>query len=222
MAWNASVVDADACRTIDSKLRTLSRALRSWRATCVGDIRLHLAVTRAVIYELDLAQESRSLSVGELELHRDLKANSLGLASLERMMARQRARTRNLREGDACTKYFHLQAYHRQRKNFLLAISHHGQTFTEDEAKAGIVFEFYNNLLGVPFLRQHRLDLDQLGLPRLDLLELVAPFSPEEVELTVRQMPSDRALGPDGFSGAFSKSAWSVVGPDVVRVFHAF
>lgn len=220
--WNAPVADADACRTMDSKLRTLARALRSWHATCVGDIRLHLAAAQVVIYELDLAQDSRTLSADELELRRDLKANSLGLASLERTMARQRARTRNLREGDACTKYFHLQAGHRRCKNFLLAISHHGQTFTEEEAKASVVFDFYNSLLGLPFQRQHRLDLDQLGLPRLDLHELVAPFSAEEVEHTVRQTPSDQAPGPDGFSGAFFKSAWAVVGSDVVHVFQAF
>lgn len=169
----------------------------------MGNIRLQLAAARVIIYEFDVAQESRTLSHGELELHRELKAHVLGLASLVRSMARQRVRTRHLQEGDACTRYFHLQACHRRRKNYLLAISHNGQTFTEEEAKADIVFSYYNEILGKPFQRLHRIDLQQLDLPRLDLSELIAPFSAEEVAAIVRETPADRAPGPDGFSGAF-------------------
>jgi hypothetical protein len=125
----------------------------------VGDIRLQLAAARAVILELDLAQETRALSTEERDLRRQLKGNVLGLSSLERTMARQRARTRHLREGDACTKYFHLQACHRRRKNYLFALSHDGHSFSEEEAKADIVFNYYNGLLGTPFTREHRIDL---------------------------------------------------------------
>lgn len=111
----------------------------------------------------------------------DLKHVVLGLASLSRTMARQRARTRQLRDSDACTRYFHLQACHRCRKNYLFAISHNGHTFTEEQAKANIVFSYYNDLLGAPFARTHRIDFSQLGLPMLDLSDLVAPFSADEV-----------------------------------------
>jgi hypothetical protein len=111
VAWGAQMADADVCRCLDQKLRTLARVLRSWHATCIGNIRLQLAAARVVIYELDVAQESKQLSQGELDLRRELKANVLGLASLARTMARQRAKTRHLKDGDACTKYFHLHAY---------------------------------------------------------------------------------------------------------------
>ena len=63
-------------------------------------------------------------------------------------MARQHAKTQGWQEGDACTKYFHLQACHRRRKNYLFAVTHDGQTFSEEEAKANIVFSYYNGLLG--------------------------------------------------------------------------
>jgi hypothetical protein len=80
----------------------------SWRAMRVGNIRLQLAAARAVIYELDTAQESRMLSAQEIDLRKELKHAVLGLASLCRTMARQRARVRHLAEGDTCTRYFHL------------------------------------------------------------------------------------------------------------------
>jgi hypothetical protein len=206
---------------LDRKLCSLARALRSWHANCVGSIRFQLAAARLIIYEFDVAQESHSLSPGELELHRELKAHVPGLALMARCMARQRARTRHLRESDACTRYFHLMACHRRRKNYLLAISHNGQTFSGNEAKANVVYSYYNDLLGTAFVRSHRVDLTQLNLPRLDLSELVLPFTVEEVAKVMRETPADRALGPDGFCGGFNKAAWEIVGADVVQVFHA-
>jgi hypothetical protein len=53
----------------------------------------------------------------ELSLRDELKGHSLGLASLARTIARHRSRIRYLEEGDANTKFFHLQACHRSRKN---------------------------------------------------------------------------------------------------------
>jgi hypothetical protein len=160
-----------------------------------------------IIYEFDVAQETWQLLQGELELHRELKANVLGLASLARTMARQRAPTCHLREGDACTKYFHFQACHHRWKNYLFAITHNDQTFSEEDAKAGIVYSYYNDLLGKAFSRLHYIDLGQLALPWLDLSDQITPFTAEEVAMIVQETPADRAPGPDGFSGAFYKAA---------------
>lgn len=129
-SWGPINHDVDACRALDQKLRILARALRSWHAKSVGNIRLQLAVVRVMILEFDSAQEWRALSAGERELHRELKERVLGLASAERTMARQRARCRYLKDNNTCTRFFHLQACDRKRKNSLLAISHDGQTFT--------------------------------------------------------------------------------------------
>lgn len=129
-------------------MRAVAKALCSWKATKVGNIRLQLAAARVVVYERDTAQEVRALSPEEIDLRKELKHVALGLASLCRTMARQRARTRQLQEGDACTRYFHLQACHRRRKNYLFAIAHNGHTFTEEEAKAELVFYYYDDMLG--------------------------------------------------------------------------
>jgi len=134
-------------------------------------------------------------------------------------MSRQRAQTRHLREADACTKYFHLQACHRCRKNYLLTISHEGQTFSEEEAKVGVVYFYYNAIIGMPFLHRHRINLDALQLPSLDLAALTLPISLAEVEAAVGASPSDRAPGPDRFGTTFFKVAWQIIGSDVVRVF---
>jgi hypothetical protein len=82
-----------------------------------------------------------------------------------------------------------------------------------------MVYSYYNAIIGTPFLRRHRINLEALQLPSLDLAELALPFLPVEVNAAVRASPSDRAPGPDGFGSAFLKVAWQAVGSDIVRVF---
>lgn len=87
-AWGPPNPDVDACKCLDIKLRCMAKALRSWRSASVGAVTFQLAASRQVVHEFDIAQELCQL----LQLHRELKGRILGLASLERTMARQRAR----------------------------------------------------------------------------------------------------------------------------------
>jgi hypothetical protein len=103
----------------------------------------------------------------------------------------------------------------------LLAVQHEGQTFSEDEAKAGDVYNYYNSILGMPITRTHRINLAQLSLPWLDLSTLAEPFTLEEVARAVMESSSDRAPGPDGFGVGFVKAVWAVMAADIMRAFSA-
>jgi hypothetical protein len=43
------------------------------------------------------------------------------------------------------------------------------------------------------------------------LEEISMPFLVEEMELVIKQMPSDKAHGPDGFNGHFLKKCWPII-----------
>jgi hypothetical protein len=62
------------------------------------------------------------------------------------------------------------------------------------------VFNYYNALLGTRFHRTHRIELQRLNLPRLELQALAEPFSEDEVTRIVLESPLDRAPGSDGFT----------------------
>jgi hypothetical protein len=44
-----------------------------------------------------------------------------------------------------------------------------------------------------------------------DLAELEAPFTHEEIRDTINSLPSDKAPGPDGFTGKFFKVCWEII-----------
>uniref|UniRef100_A0A453LNN2 Uncharacterized protein n=1 Tax=Aegilops tauschii subsp. strangulata TaxID=200361 RepID=A0A453LNN2_AEGTS len=61
----------------------------------------------------------RLLSTLEDWLRKQLKISYLGLASLERTIARQRGRITMLKEGDANTAFFHKQCSYHGQKNHI-------------------------------------------------------------------------------------------------------
>lgn len=222
-AWSIGLPGADTCKSLDFKLRNTAKALRAWSATSVGSVRMQLAMARLVVGEFDAAQETRILSDDELVLRSELKRMILGLSSLSRTIARQRSCIRFLQDGDANTKFFHLQACHRKRKSYIPAyFEHAGLTLSDDEAKSDAICHFFNGLLGTYFERSRNINLAQIGLPQLDLESLISPFSVDEVWAVIKAIPNDSAPGPDGFTGRFYKAAWPTIKDDVVAVFNSF
>uniref|UniRef100_A0A453N768 Uncharacterized protein n=1 Tax=Aegilops tauschii subsp. strangulata TaxID=200361 RepID=A0A453N768_AEGTS len=73
----------------------------------------------------------RMLTEEERWLRRTLKQLVLGLASLERTIARQRSRITWLKEGDANTQLFHLVANGRGMKNYIPSLTIEGRIITD-------------------------------------------------------------------------------------------
>ena len=208
-------------RCIDIKLRRTAQALKSWSAKHIGSVRLQLAIAKEIVYRFDLAQEHRLLSAAERELRRKAKLCSLGLASLQRTILRQRARITFLAEGDANTKFFHLQACHRSRKNFINKLKVGENFLAQNEQMADGVYNHFMGIMGSPGQQLCSIDLTQLGLPSMHSSLLDACITEEEVWHAIQDMPVDKAPGTDGFTGLFYKSAWQIIKADIMRAFHA-
>lgn len=52
--------------------------------------------------------------------------------------------------------------------------------------------------------------------------DFTKPFSDEEVNLVIKQMPPDRAPGPDGFTGLFLKRCWEIIKDDFMLLVQDF
>ena len=93
---------------------------------------------------LDCAQDLRPLSIEEIVLRKDMKCKCLGLASLKRTIAWQHSRLMFLAEGDANTRFFHLQACHRSRKNHITSLRVQGNDLVLNEQMADAVYDHYS------------------------------------------------------------------------------
>jgi hypothetical protein len=130
-AWQCDQAIMDPIKRLDALFRNTTTSLQSWGQRKIGNIKLHIAIANLVIFKLDVAHERRILSVGKRWLRRTLKHTFLGLASLERTVARQRSRIRWLREGDANTRLFHSVANGRRSMNYVTAVRVGESTITD-------------------------------------------------------------------------------------------
>ena len=108
------------------KMARLAKRLKKWRKEKIGNTRLQLAIAKEILLQLEMAQESRPLSIPELQLRKRLKARSTGLAVIEKSCIRQRSRLTYIRSGDANTKLFHMKANARRRKNYIHCLQEDG------------------------------------------------------------------------------------------------
>jgi hypothetical protein len=94
---------------------------------------------------------------------------------------------------------------------------HHGVAIVDEELKAEAVFNHFDQILGTVEARSQGIDMDHVCLSHGQVLTMDHCFSEEEVWSIIRDMPPDKAPGPDGFTGWFSQMAWPVIKRDVMQ-----
>lgn len=221
-AWAEPSTHTQPVHVLNHKLRITGRRLSTWSKGLFSNAKLQLTLGLEIILQLDMAQDVRLLSPAERELRRRLKKKVLALAVLERSRKRQSSRVTKLREGDACTKYFHLRANGRRRRNLISLIATNTGIASTHAAKEQVIFDHFKSFMGRPEARVLDFNWDALGITPRNLAHLGNPFSTEEIKMAIRLMPQDKAPGPDGFTGAFFNSCWSIISEDLMRVVHAF
>jgi hypothetical protein len=210
-AWVCDPEIVDPFHRLDALFRNAAEALQSWGERSVGNVKLKIAIANQIVLRFDVAAENRQLSQAERWLHNTMKMTVLGLASLDRTIARQRSRIRWLKEGEANSKLFHVVANGRRTKNFIASVRVGEQIFTDQGDKETAFFTAYATLIGEIRCRERMVDMAALGIEAKDLHDLEVLFSEEEVWRVVQELPSDRAPGPDGFTGLFYQKAWGII-----------
>ena len=127
----------------------------------------------------------------------------------------------HIRGGDTNTKFFHIRASTRLRKNYIHCLhADEGVAVTHDD-KEKVVADYFSNHLGSVAPRTRTFDWNALGYVPRDLSMLEVPFSQEEIKNTINSMPSNKAPGPDGFTGAFFKACWEIIKEDVTAALNS-
>ncbi|KAL0284385.1 UNVERIFIED_CONTAM: hypothetical protein Sradi_7200300 [Sesamum radiatum] len=217
--WQHNIVGT-AMYGVTRKLKALKPVFRAQRQK-KGDLSNNVRLAASFLEEAQslLAQDRHC----ELLLHLEFCCKLvMRLASrLEQHMLQQRAKMAWMKDGDQCSRiFFRKVAKRRSSKRVFQITGSDGQTCTSPSEVTDTFIEYYQNLLG-GHRRTHLMDLRYLRpwarhiLSEDDARLLVRPVSPNEVKQAIFDIDETKAPGPDGYSSAFFKAAWQVVGGDV-------
>jgi len=139
----------------------------------------------------------------------------------EEIMWQQRTRIRWLAAGDKNTRFFHLRASQRRKKNSIKRLKRPDGQFTEDIQEMGnLTSSFYRNLYtseGTIGMESVLNVVPMKVTPEMND-QLLAPFVEKEVKDALFQMFPTKAPGPDGLPAHFFQRHWSLCGEEVTKV----
>ncbi|KAJ0887511.1 putative RNA-directed DNA polymerase [Helianthus annuus] len=122
-----------------------------------------------------------------------------------------------LRAGDSNTAYFHAGVKSRNHRSRIEVISDANGIMYEADNVHPIFVQHYEKFLGCQddISMQPTPDLFSKWVNPMDASHMVRQVTREEVKTAMFSIGNDKAPGPDGYTTAFFKAAWPIVGHDV-------
>lgn len=213
--WNATALGL-RLDDLRAKLSFLSRDLEGWSKDTFGSVRKEIRHTKQELENL----RNDPARVGPSCLEIKLNARLVELYHREEVMWRQRSRIQWLSAGDKNTKFFHMRASLRRKKNMIKAlINSLGVQADDPHELKTMVQEFYQNLYtseGITGVEEVLAHVPCKVTEAMNVT-LTAPYTNEEVRVALFQMFPTKAPGPDGFPAHFYQRHWDLCGDDVTR-----
>lgn len=110
----------------------------------------------------------------------------------------------------------------RKTNNFIMTFKSSDDIITDQQGKERVFHRAYYELTGSSQARQPSLHLSFLELIECDLEDHHVMFLEEEAWNAIKELPSNRAPGLEGFIDHFYHKAWSVIKGDIMASLHNF
>ncbi|GJW28396.1 hypothetical protein Tco_0045271 [Tanacetum coccineum] len=178
-------------------------------------------------FELDVVQRALNLDTSNNTLREEEAVNVQAfneLILLEEMFLRQKAKIGWLWEGDSNSAYFHKAVKSRVSRSRIDVVSNSDGVLFENEHVSDAFVAHYEAFLGHPGTVSDVIMTD-LFLTRLDVNnanDIIRMVSDTEIKNAMFSMGNEKSPGPDGFTAAFFKEAWDIVGKDVILAVREF
>jgi len=117
-----------------------------------------------------------------------------------------RAKANWLKTGDKNSKFFHIKASQRKKRNNINNIQDpHGNTWSDHDKIASTFIAYFNTIFGTanPTVLQQSLNVVKNRISQDQQNYLQQDYTTEEVCESIKQMKSTAAPGPDGLSALF-------------------
>ena len=147
-----------------------------------------------------------------------LRSKINDLLDSKEILWHQRSRVQWYGQGDRNTKFFHLKATQRKKKNTITRLWDESGNWCEtSEGIAVVAISYFEKLYTTFHPSQISEVTNTISARVIDEMNqsLIQTFTRSEVEAALKQMHPTKAPGPDGMSTIVFQKYWDVVGNDI-------
>lgn len=221
--WSSIAVSKSGTRKMVPALKMLKERCRQWSKASVGNMNDRIEELELEADLMDRQNECRVLNTDELIRSKSIASQLKILYRAQESAWHQKSRIQWCKLGDKNTRFFHLAASTRQKKNQLACLEVDGKILSKPNEVKLAVFHFFRNLYS--HQNRPRASCSKLEFSRLKSSSSAAlefPFSAEEIKAAVWDCDGNKAPGPDGINFLFIKKAWNIIGQDIIQMVDEF
>jgi hypothetical protein len=97
-----------------------------------------------------------------------------------------------------------------------------GRELHSHEEKANFIWLSFKQRLGISEFEGMNIDLGSLITPSDNLGWLQGEFTKEEIDNIIKELPTHKSPGPDGFNGEFLKKSWPLIAEEFYELCREF
>ncbi|XP_028058200.1 uncharacterized protein LOC114262057 [Camellia sinensis] len=203
------------------KLGNLRSHLKMWNCEVFGNIDEQLKQAEAEHHDWAIKAKGKNLLEHEVKKIKEVRRLVWELNKKE-WLWNQKSRLTWIANKDKNTRFFHILASSRQRKNLLDSVKENGVIYDQPDVMKQAVVRYFSQLLSEDWKIRPKLSgaFVSIGHEESNLLE--AEFSDEEIWEAVNDCDGNKAPGSDGFNLSCIQKCWNIMKREVVQLMSNF
>ncbi|XP_028059406.1 uncharacterized protein LOC114263108 [Camellia sinensis] len=182
------------------KLGHLQGQLGRWNSEVFGNVDENLKKAEDELHEWDLKAESRELQEFEKSCRREVLSSVWDLKRKKENMWQQKSKLLWAENGDKNSRFFHMVASRRQRKNLLDSVAVNGSLVVQLDLVNQVVVDFFKKLFSEEWESRPTLVGISTKISEKAVAMLESKFTEEEIWVAVKECDGNKAPGPNGFN----------------------
>jgi exonuclease III len=223
--WNQAEADhGTKMYKFQQRLKNFKQMLKYWNRNTFGDIFQGIKDAENRLAEIQKIFITGARTVELMKEEEKIQMHLEQRRQQEEILWRQKSRVQWLKEGEKNTKFFHRTMIHRRHINRITHLEDEQGNLIRDRAhiEEELNRHYQNLLTESKEDRNEAITRVTSHIPSLITPEqnaaLIRPITQEEVDQAVKDMPSGKSPGPDGFTTDFFHHCWDIIRKDVWEV----